>query len=54
MECPKEYSWDELLSTLTEMFAHDKIDTDQVIKVMSAYKNDKLDWEQYSMFEESR
>ena len=54
MACPIEYSWNELLLTLTELFAHDNIDTDQVIKVMSAYKNDKRDWEQYSMFEENR
>ena len=54
MACPSEYSWNQLLLTLTEMFAHDNIDADQVIKVMSAYKNDKRDWEQFSMFEEKR
>ena len=54
MACSGECSWDELLSTLTELFAHDEIDADQVIKVMGGYKSDALDWAQYALFDPHR
>ena len=46
-----KYSWCELLSTLTDMFAQDEVDKDEVIKVMTEYKSDRRDWEQYVMFD---
>ena len=51
MACPVQRNWEELLSTLTELFAHDEIDADEVIKVMSTYKSDKRDWAQYALFD---
>ena len=54
MACSDESSWEELLATLTELFAHDEIDADQVIKVMSGYKSDTRDWAQYALFDPHR
>ena len=54
MACSGEYSWKELLATLTELFAHDEIDADQVIKVMSGYESDARDWAQFAMFDPHR
>lgn len=54
MACSEEYNWDELLSTLTELFGHDEIDADQVIKIMSGYKSDPRDWGQYALFDPHR
>ena len=54
MACSGEYSWNELLSTLTELFAHDEIDADQVIKVMSGYKSDAHDWAKFALFDPHR
>ena len=54
MACSGEYSWSELVSTLTELFAHDEIDADQVINVMSGYKTNVRDWAQYALFDPHR
>ena len=49
-----EYTWNELLSTLTELFAHDDIDVDQVRRVMGGYKSNRCDWEKYALFDPHR
>ena len=54
MACPGEYSWKELLATLTELFAHDDIDVDQVRGVMKGYKSNPCDWEQFALFDPHR
>ena len=54
MACSEEYSWHELISTLTKLFAHDEVDADQVIKAMSGYKSDARDWAQYALFDPHR
>ncbi|XP_065883820.1 cysteine dioxygenase type 1-like [Dysidea avara] len=54
MACSSEYTWQELLSTLTELFSYEEVDADKVIKVMSGYKSDPRDWAQYAMFDPHR
>jgi len=54
MACCSEYTWQELLSTLTELFSYEEVDADKVIKVMSGYKSDPCDWAQYAMFDPHR
>jgi len=54
MACCSEYTWQELLLTLNELFAHEEVDADKVIKVMNGYKSDPNDWAQYAIFDPHR
>ncbi len=44
-------SWQELLDGIRDAFSTDRVDIDQVKKLMDSYQSQRTDWEQYALFD---
>lgn len=47
-------SWEELKSGIRQAFSEDRVDVDQVKRLMSSYVSRRSDWEQYEHFDKHK
>lgn len=50
----KGISWEDLLSGVRESFSGDRVDVEQVKRLMGSYQSNRSDWQQYEHFDKHK